>query len=67
MLISYLIDKNFDISPRPEDRELHVIRMDKPLNSVYFPKDSTHKQGLRLPEELLTEEIKETQAYRDYD
>ncbi|GJR61995.1 hypothetical protein Tco_1504157 [Tanacetum coccineum] len=59
-----LIEKYQSI-PKRLDEEYHTIKDDTPLVNMYTTGEVTVR-GMQIPNELLTYEIKETHAYKDY-
>nr|GEX91293.1 hypothetical protein [Tanacetum cinerariifolium] len=65
LIIADLIKKYETISPRIEE-DYHSIKDDIPLVSVYTTGNVT-VQGMLIPDEFLTEEIRATNDYKEYE
>ncbi|GKD19139.1 hypothetical protein Tco_1208297, partial [Tanacetum coccineum] len=57
--------KKFNSIPQRLEEEYHSIKDDALLVSVYTTGNVTVK-GMLIPNDLLTDDIRETQAYKDY-
>ncbi|GJY90813.1 hypothetical protein Tco_0506009, partial [Tanacetum coccineum] len=55
----------FESVPKRLEEEYHSIKDDTPLVSVYTTRKVTIK-GMLIPPDLITDEIRETQEYKDY-
>ena len=66
LLISRFMDKHNDIGKRPDDKHFSES-MDYVYTQSKIHSTSTTKQGMRIPDYLLTDVIRETKAYSTYD
>ncbi|GJZ06470.1 retrovirus-related pol polyprotein from transposon TNT 1-94 [Tanacetum coccineum] len=57
--------KKFDSIPQRLKKDYHSIKDDVPLVSMYTTRNVTVK-GMLIPDNLLTDNIRETQEYKDY-
>ncbi|GJW26213.1 hypothetical protein Tco_0040024 [Tanacetum coccineum] len=64
LIITDLIEKYESISKRLED-EYHTNKDDTPLLNMYITRKVTVR-GIHIPNNLPTDEIKDTHAYKDY-
>ena len=66
LLVRHFMNKYSDIDPRIDDKQ-HTPSMDILLSSARVQTTSTTKRGMRIPECLLTDEVRATEAYNIYD
>ncbi|GJW57548.1 putative reverse transcriptase domain-containing protein [Tanacetum coccineum] len=64
LIITNLMEKYESISKRLED-EYHTNKDDTPLLNMYITREVTVR-GIHIPNNLPTDEIKDTHAYKDY-
>lgn len=55
-----------DIDLRLEDK-IHTTAMDHMYSRARIQKTSTEKQGMRIPERMLTDVVRNTKAFEEYD
>nr|GEV05027.1 hypothetical protein [Tanacetum cinerariifolium] len=67
MILSYQgpIDKEYKSIPQRLEEDYHTIKDDKPFVNVYTTGEVTVR-GMLIPNDLLTDAIRNTQAYKDY-
>ena len=66
LLISLFMHEDPEIDQRIKDK-YHTSNMDQMYSRVRIQKTSTTKQGLRIPDLLLTEAVQNTDAFIVYD
>ncbi|GKE04132.1 hypothetical protein Tco_1396150 [Tanacetum coccineum] len=64
LIIVDLIEK-YESIPKRLEEEYHTIKDDTPLVSVYTTGEVIVR-GMQIPNDLLTDAIRDTQAYKDY-
>ncbi|GKE95092.1 hypothetical protein Tco_1579947 [Tanacetum coccineum] len=64
LIIADIMEK-YESVPKRIEEDYHTIKDDTPLVSVYTTKDVTVR-GMLITNDLLTDAIKDTQAYMDY-
>ncbi|GKE24022.1 hypothetical protein Tco_1435534 [Tanacetum coccineum] len=57
---------DYESIPKKLEEEYHAIKDDTPLVSVYTTGKVTVK-GMLIPDNLITNEIQDTQEYKDYE
>ncbi|GJW94111.1 hypothetical protein Tco_0173783 [Tanacetum coccineum] len=65
LIIANIMAK-YESIPKRLDEEYHVIKEDTPLVNVYTTGKVTVK-GMLIPDDLLTDAIRDTKAYQDYE
>ncbi|GJS12700.1 hypothetical protein Tco_0407172 [Tanacetum coccineum] len=65
LIIADIMTK-FESIPKILEEDYHLIKDDIPLVSVYSTGEVTVR-GMLIPNDLLTDEIQDTQAYKDYE
>ncbi|GKD14624.1 hypothetical protein Tco_1199031, partial [Tanacetum coccineum] len=64
-LPNVFLRRKYDSIPKRLEEEYHTIKDDTPLVNVYTTREVT-VPGMQIPNDLLTNAIKDTQAYKDY-
>ena len=65
-LIAHFMHTYSDIDLRLEDK-IHTIAMDHMYSQARIQKTNTEKQGMRIPERMLTDVVRNTKAFELYD
>lgn len=65
-LIAHFIKNYPEIDPRLEDKE-HRPSMDHKYSKTRIQKTNTEKQGMRIPDNLISDAVRSTEAYKVYD
>ena len=66
LLISMFINQFDDIPPRHDDKDKHTMINEPTLRQIKMVGTTTRKQGLKLPEVLLTSKVTESKHYKYY-
>ncbi|GJW10699.1 hypothetical protein Tco_1576526 [Tanacetum coccineum] len=64
LIIADIMEK-YESIPKRLEEEYHIIKDDAALVNVYTTREVTVR-GMQIPNDLLTDAIRDTQAYKDY-